>query len=215
MGYTIYTGCFEKGTREQQSAFIHLFGAENIRYKFNFYFHWYNIAHEYGHCLCSHYQSKEIGLQQELLVNRFAVGIWRYGGYERELNSLNKMLKEILKNIKSPVPDSMSFEQYYEHIWGTESLMEVPIYGYFQFKSVQMALESKEKWTDVLQKMGIRKEIIHSGFPYKQYAVSSQTAKDVLNDLQCFLNRAGIEQPAVTVELVGDPAIHCAKYPIA
>ncbi len=65
--YTIQTGKFEKGTKEQQSAFINLFGSENIQYKFDFYFHWYNIVHEYGHCLCSHSNSDIIGLKQEFL----------------------------------------------------------------------------------------------------------------------------------------------------
>ena len=99
--YTIQTGKFEKGTKEQQSAFINLFGCENIQYKFDFYFHWYNIVHEYGHCLCSHSNSDIIGLKQEFLVNDFAVNLWAYAGYEKELKALYKMLNEILERIKT------------------------------------------------------------------------------------------------------------------
>ena len=78
MSFIITTGQFEKGSEEQQAAFIQLFGAEDVQAKFDFYFHWYNIVHEYGHCLCCYYESETVGLKQELLVNDFAAGIWKY-----------------------------------------------------------------------------------------------------------------------------------------
>ena len=131
MNYIIYSGQFEKGTQEQQVAFRELFGAQNTQYKFDFYFHWYNIIHEYGHCLCSYYNSDITGLKQELLVNRFAVSIWKYAGYEQELKELYEIINEALRKIKVPVPNDMSFTEYYENIWGTDALMEMPIYGYF------------------------------------------------------------------------------------
>lgn len=205
--YIIKTGQLEKGTQGQQAAFIQLFGTENVQYKFDLYFHWYNIAHEYGHCLCDYHESNIIGLKQELLVNRFAVGIWKYAGYEKELIILQKMLREILQNIKSPVPDNMSFIDFYESIWGTDQIMEVPIYGYFQFKSVQMALEDGSELAAVFKEMGIHEEIHNSKCAYKEYFISAETAKEVLNDLQHFLHHLGIEQPVVDIELVDDPSI--------
>ena len=69
------------------------------------------------------------------------------------------MLSEILQRIENPVPDHMSFTDYYEQIWETDEIMKVPIYGYFQFKSVQMALENREYLAAVLGEMGIHKEI--------------------------------------------------------
>lgn len=212
MFYTIYTGQFEKGTQGQQEVFIQLFGTENVRYKFDFYFHWYNIVHEYGHSLCSYYESDIVGLKQELLVNRFAVSIWEYAGYEKELKILQKMLNEILQKMKSPVPDNMSFIDYYEQIWETDRIMEVSIYGYFQFKSVQKALEDRNELAAILGEMGIHKEINNSLFSHKKYSISVETAKEVLNDLQHLLNNLGIEQPIVELELVDDPSIHCVKY---
>lgn len=209
MRYIIKTGQFEKGTQKQQAAFIQLFGAKNVQYQFDLYFHWYNIAHEYGHCLCNYHESDIIGLKQEFLVNRFAVGIWKYAGYEKELKSLQKMLSEILQNIKCPVPDHMSFTEYYESIWGTDQITQVPIYGYFQFKSVLMALEGGYELAAVFKEMGIHNDINHGRCPYKEYFVSAETAKEVLNDLQHLLNNMGIEQPVVDMILVDDPTIQC------
>lgn len=212
MKYIIYSGQFEKGTQEQQEVFSRLLGFQNTQYKFDFYFHWYNIIHEYGHCLCSHYDSDIIGLKQEFLVNRFAVSIWQYAGYEQELEELKKIINEILQRTKDPVPNDMSFTEYYEQIWGTNELMQIPIYGYFQFKSVQMALETKEDLENVLMEMGIHKKIGNQRFVYKRYLISSATAKEVLNDVRYLLDRLGVEQPLVDVELVENPAVQCADY---
>lgn len=212
MGLIIYSGQFEKGTQEQQAAFTQLFGVENIQYKFDFYFHWYNIIHEYGHCLCTHHDSDIIGLKQELLVNRFAVSIWQYAGYEDELRSLQKMMNEVLQRIKNPVPDNMSFTDYYEQIWETDEIMKVEIYGYFQFKSVQMALENRENLETVLEEMGIHKEISNRCLPYKKYSISAYTAKEALHDIRHLLDSLGIEQPLVDFELVDDPSVQCANW---
>lgn len=211
MSYKIYSGQFEKGTQEQQAVFAKLFGSENIQYKFDFYFHWYNIIHEYGHCLCMHYDSSIVGLKQEFLVNRFAVSIWQYAGYEDELNSLQKMMNEILQRLKDPVPDNMSFTDYYEQIWGTDEIMKVAIYGYFQFKAVLMALENRENLKNVLGEMGIYKEISSRRLSNKRYSISAYTAKEVLQDIRYLLDSLGIEQPVVDVELVDDPSIQCAN----
>lgn len=211
MNYIIYSGQFEKGTQEQQAVFRQLLGSQNAQYKFDLYFHWYNIIHEYGHCLCDHYNSDIIGLKQEFLVNRFAVSIWQYAGYEQELNELQKMINETLQRMKNPVPDHMSFIEYYEQIWGTEELMQVPIYGYFQFKSVQMGLENREDLETVLTEMGIRKEIGNQSLTNKKYQISADTAKEALHDIRYLLYGLGIEQPLVDIELVDDPSIQCAN----
>lgn len=212
VSYKIYSGQYEKGTKEQQAAFIQLFGFENIQYKFDFYFHWYNIIHEYGHCLCMHYDSDITGLRQELLVNRFAVSIWQYAGYKRELKSIRKMVSEILQRIKNPVPKNMSFIDYYEQIWKTDEIMKVSIYGYFQFKSVQMALENRGDLETVLVEMGVHKRMNHRNPAYKEYSISAYTAKEVLLDIRYLLDSLGIEQPLADVELVDNPSFQCAKY---
>ncbi len=220
MIYTITTGQLEKGTGKQQAAFIQIFGAENAQYRFDLYFHWYNIAHEYGHCLCDFYGSDIIGLKQELLVNRFAVSLWKYAGQDETLDQLQKMLDEILQKMQTPVPEHMSFTDFYEQIWGTEQMMEVPIYGYLQFKSVHDALRGNAGLAPTLREMGIPDvpadiDCIRHGdivdiLPRK-YAVCSQTATKALHDLQCLLHDLGIEQPTTAVKLVDDPAIHCVE----
>ncbi len=212
MSYTIQTGCFEKGTQEQKEAVIRLFGSGDVQYHFDFFFHWYNIAHEYGHCLCSHYGSKILGLQQEFLVNDFAVAVWGYGGFRKELEQLQSLTADILRRIENPVPTHMSFHDYYGQIWQTEQIMDVSTYGYFQFKSVQKALENRPPLSDILPKMGIFQEVKGSLFSVEKYPVSAASSKNVLQSLRQLLCSLEIEQPDVELELVEDPSVHCVRF---
>ncbi len=144
-------------------------------------------------------------------MNRFAVSFWQYAGYEDELKSLQKMIDEILQRVKNPVPDNMSFIDYYEQIWETDEIMNVAVYGYFQFKSVRMALENRENLETVFKEMGIHKKISNRCPFYKKYSISAYTSKEVLRDIRHFLDSLGVEQPLVDVKLVDDPSIQCAN----
>ena len=106
----------------------------------------------------------------------------------------------------------MSFADYYEQIWETDEIMKVPVYSYFQFKSVQMALENKEDLATVLGEIGIHKEINNRLPSHKEYSISAQTAKEALHDIRQLLDGLGIEQPMTDIELVDDPSIQCVKY---
>ena len=142
-------------------------------------------------------------------MNRFAVNIWRYAGCEQELKSLQEMINEILQRINNPVPAHMSFIEYYEQLWGTEELVQVPIYGYLQFKSVQMALENIEDLETILSEIGIHKKIGSQTLPHKSYSISADTAKEVLDDIRNLLDSFGIAQPPVELKLVDDPSMQC------
>lgn len=211
LDYKIITGQFEKGTREQKEAFIQLFGAEDTQAKFDLYFHWYNIAHEYGHCLLA-YHDKGMGkVQEELLVNRFAVSYWKTAGLTKELADLKILLEEILNSFPNPVPEGRSLVEWYTEIWGSDLLVSVPVYGYLQFKGVLMALEESESLMDWLDSVGI--ECSAKGFWLKEvrYPVNAESASLYLEDIQNNLRSLGIKIPSARVELIDDPTTHCAQ----
>ncbi len=106
----------------------------------------------------------------------------------------------------------MSFIDYYEQIWQTDQIMDVSIYGYFQFQSVQRALERRLPLSSVLCKMGVCREIKESPLSPKEYPISAQSSKEVLKSLRQLLFCLGIEQPDVRIELVKDPSVHCVRF---
>ena len=73
MKYVIMSGKFESGNEEQQQGYTMLFGAENIQYFFDLYFHWYNLVHEMGHCIVEKQGAKFSKVDEEMYVNSLAV----------------------------------------------------------------------------------------------------------------------------------------------
>lgn len=130
MAYKIISGQYERGTEEQQNSYKMLFGEDNIQYKFDLYFHWYNILHELGHCVVDVQKISMTNVQEEMFANEFAVAYWKHIGKETQLKELEQILKEIIAHIPSPVPNGIGFVEYYESIWGTEALTDVMTYGY-------------------------------------------------------------------------------------
>jgi len=209
--YKIITGQLEKGTQAQKESFIQLFGEEDTQAKFDLYFHWYNIAHEYGHCLLA-YHGKGMGkVQEELLVNRFAVSYWKAAGLTDELDELKVLLENILKSFPNPVPEGRSLVEWYTEIWGSDLLMSVPVYGYLQFKGVLLAMEGNESLTEWLDSVGIRYAGKSLESKSAVYPINSESAALYLMDLQNNLKRLGVSIPSAGVQLIDDPTTHCAQ----
>jgi len=209
--YKIITGRFERGTAEQQGAYVGLFGADDALRKFDFYFHWYNIAHEYSHCLLDFYGKSVGGVEEEMLANKFAVAYWRAAGFADELATLKDILEGALSSFPNPVPESKTFTGWYTEIWGTQQLMNAAVYGYFQFKSVLIAIDEPDDLTQWFTKVGIDGFILPKSCQSKKYPVKADSAADYLNDMQSFFRAAGLELPIVGLELTDDPMTHCSR----
>lgn len=209
--YKIITGQFEKGAPQVQEAFAQLFGEDGTKEKFDFYFHWYNIPHEFGHCILDFYGRSVGKVREEMLANRFAVAYWKSAGYSKELAELKEMLESILETFPDPVPEGRSFEEYFTEIWGSDELIKVSVYGYLQFKGVLIAMEEGESLEEWLAGEGI------DGFQAPQdwkpvaYSIGAESAELYLEDLQKYLRASGVSIPSAVVELCDAPSTHCAR----
>lgn len=208
--YTIVSGCFERGTPEQQAAFIQLFGTENTQYKFDLYFHWYNIVHELGHCLLAQKGIKLSPVQEEMTVNLFAVAYWRQIGFEKRIIELTGLLENILSMMPSPVPQGESFTGYFEKIFYTPAMSDPMLYGYFQLISVLEAVKAGKTIREVLG--GLNISIAETGClqPYDG-PVTAENAHHVLANALENLKLLGLDVGEVTLELVNDPGVQQAR----
>ena len=208
--YKILSGKFETGDEEQQMGYKILFGEENIQRKFDLYFHWYNLVHEMGHCLVEKYGLRKSKVQEEMYVNEFAVSYYRYAGETERLNELKNILQGVVDQMPSPIPDGETFISFYERIWGTEALMNVMTYGYFQINSVVEAMNKERDFADVVGELGIN---------LKPAAVRKREEDIVSENAVLFLDTAiknliacGIDVPEIKLELVDNPMIQCAQF---
>ena len=113
MKYKILSGKYETGNEEQQMGYKMLFGEDSIQYKFDLYFHWYNLVHEMGHCLVEKYGLKLSPVQEEMYVNELTVGYYRYVGESDRLAELKSILKAVIDQMPSPVPEGESFTSFF------------------------------------------------------------------------------------------------------
>ncbi|MBR5425912.1 MAG: hypothetical protein IK106_05265 [Clostridiales bacterium] len=210
MSYTIMSGKFETGTEEQKMGYAMLFGQENIQYKFDLYFHWYNLVHEVGHCVVEACGKQMSPLMEEMFVNEFAVGYYRFVGDDERLSDLQAMLQASVDNMPSPVPEGESFEEYYSRIWGTDELMSVMVYGYLQLNSVLMALKKDKPFGEILAELGLsvsdEAELSRCGLD-----VVSENAAAFLNSARENLIRLGVDVPEIRLQLLDDPMVQCAR----
>lgn len=211
MSYTIVSGQFETGTKEQQLGYMQLFGEENIQHKFDLYFHWYNIIHETGHCLKSETDIKMSGVQEEMFVNEFAISYYRFVGEDEKLVELQNLLQSVIDGLPTVVPAGETFTGFYERIWNTEQINNVMIYGYFQLNSVLEAMKKQRTFEEVLSDLGIHiirdKQILRC-----TEEISSENTESILFTALENMKAMGIDVPSIHLELVDNPMIQQARY---
>ncbi|SDA57972.1 hypothetical protein SAMN02910275_01365 [Butyrivibrio sp. INlla18] len=209
MRYVIQSGKYETGTKEQQESFKQILGADVLQ-KFDLYFHWYNIIHELGHCFAGESNIKQdSNIEQEMFVNEFAVGYYLYVGETQKLDELKLMVETILEKIPSPMPEGEAFLDFYKRIWNTDAIMQVMIYGYFQFRSVLEALNKQRNFKDIASELGYQ---IHSANIVKcEGALSSENAEKFLNVALENMKNMEMDIPSVSLKLMDDPTIQCVQ----
>lgn len=208
----IISGQYEKGTSQQQEAFRAVFGERDTQYRFDLYFHWYNILHELGHCVLE-LQEQKMGLcpaREEMLVNAFAVAYWNQAGQGDRVEELSRLLEERLALMPAFVPEGMGLVEYYESVWGQELLGDVARYGHFQFSSVREAIREGRDLKSVLAAMGlsIGGEAAVKGC---RGEICAQNAHKVLSQALKDLQGLGLPPMEVGLELVDDPTVQCAQ----
>lgn len=208
MGYKVISGRYETGTQVQQIGYNQLFGNERIQEKFDLYFHWFNIIHEIGHIIVDIQKIDMDKVDEELFVNCFAVAYWRSVDDYNNLSKVHCMIEDILKCMPSPIPQGITFNDFFKSIWGTEQMNSVMMYGYFQILCISEAFKSNKSLSDLLSGVGY-KNIDTSVVKSYNEDVNSENTNKVLSQCIRNLNTIGVKINDVNIELVDNPEIQC------
>ena len=210
--YKIISGKYETGSSEEQGGYQMLFGQENIQYKFDLYFHFYNVVHEFGHCIVDMQGIKMDKVEEEMYVNSLAVAYWRFVGCEDKIDELRTILVETIEKVPSPIPNGLSFKEFFQKIWGTEQLNNVMLYGFFQLKSVLIAMDTEKEFLDVLGEIGLKPadNVKESVISYDE-KINADNAHKVIENVKSNFTAMELPVPDVTLELVDNPMVQCAQ----
>ena len=177
----IITGQFSQAPEDQQQMIRELLG-DDAEYRYELYFHWYNVLHELGHAVMMfNSPSRPHPAEEEQLVNNFAAAYWRHYGEAEKLAELGRLVDETLQKLPVPVQDGEDYLAYAKRVWGSDVFFTFNSYGWFQFSGVKAAIAREESLAQALAAMGVG-EIVPQDAQTLCYAVCEQMSGQVVAD---------------------------------
>ena len=211
IGIEIITGLYGVGTPEQNALVDRIMGGERAAERFEVYFHWHNLLHELGHGIVWFYTAdRPHPMDEEVLVNRFAVAYWRRYGQADKLEILRETVDDAAGQFTRPVGEGVSAMEYAKAKWGQEELYNFNNYGWFQMSCVADVLREELDLRTVLEQMGCKT----FAEPPRQllcYELDAETPEQIVADAVAVLRDWGIVLPGVRVTFDDDLNRHmCA-----
>ena len=190
----IVTGQYHIASPEQKKMIQELFG-EDAEYKYEIYFHWYNVLHELGHAIMMfNASSRPHPAEEEQLVNNFACAYWKHYGEDKKFNHLSSIVNETIQRFSTPAHNNESYLDYAKSKWGTEELFSFNNYGWFQFSSVQAAMKEAPNLEQALNKM-CSTNISPQPFKTLKYEIRDQMAACIVADAVRLVKDWGVLLP--------------------
>ena len=201
--YSVTTGLYNQSTPENQKNVENAMGTENTEERFKIYFQWYNVIHELGHGLLYYNNGNDLDIvDEEQLVNDFAVAYWKYYGEEEKISELEDIVNYAVKNIGTNYENEVDYLKLgKENSNGkrfNNSFFNFNDYGWFQFSSVKHSFETNKNLQEVLEEMGFsdfdltqRKKLI-----YKE--INNDVSTQIINDAVDNFNEWGLKFPKAT-----------------
>ena len=207
-GIEIITGLYGKGTSEQNELVTRILGGAHAAEWFEIYFHWYNLIHELGHGIVWFYaEQRPHPVDEEVLVNQFAVAYWRHYGEKSKLEALGDMIAYALQQYERPARESISAMEYAKENWGQETLHNFNNYGWFQMSCVADVMQEDIGLQAVLKKMGVP-----NAAPQPQrllrYELNMETPAIIVEDAAAMLRAWGVALPDIRISFDDDPNRH-------
>jgi len=207
-GIEIITGRYGKGTPEQNKLVTRILGKSHAAERFEIYFHWYNLIHELGHAIMWFYvEPRPHPVDEEVLVNQFAVAYWKYHGETKKLEALEEILAYALRQYARPTDKHTSAIAYAKGKWSTEELFNFNNYGWFQRSCVADILKESVSLRAMLEKMGIA-NIVDQPQKMLRYELNTEMPMHVIKDAAAILRDWGVFLPDARITFDNDPNRH-------
>jgi len=217
----IVNGLYGQGTQAQNEMIYSLLGGELARDRFEIYFQWYNTIHELGHLITVYHGTDDSRhmVEEELLVNSFAVAFWTYFGEEEKLYALEEAVEYILSSITPPIENMHHLDFMREIVDGGRfgEAFTFETYGWFQFNIVREILRERDSLdlVQILTEMTGSETIQAQPRQILAYsALGTDMVPIIVGDAISILQDFGIGSlPDVYIAFAADPNDHMLQYP--
>lgn len=201
--YSITTALYNQSTIEDQKNVENAMGIENTEERFKIYFQWYNVIHELGHGLL--YYNKGVDLDivnEEQLVNDFAVAYWKYYGEQEKLFELKDIVNYAVKHVGTNYEKGIDYLEFGKNNSDGKSFynsfFNFNDYGWFQFSSVKNSFETNKTLEEVLKEMGFNDFKLSEGKELIYKEINNNVSTQIINDAVINFNEWGLKFPNVT-----------------
>ncbi len=196
----------EKNTQNVQAAM----GTEKTEEHFRLYFQYYNVVHELAHGLLHYNHGVNLDVvDEEQLVNDFAVAYWNHYGEPEKMEELHEIVNYAVVNISDNAKNGVDYlENARAHSNGRRfdnDFFNFEDYGWFQFSSVKHAIEHSKSLEEVLHEMGFEDFTIPEKTVLKHEMTSEAESTAVINEAVENFNSWGLKFPPVHQTFESDP----------
>ena len=160
-------------------------------------------------------------VEEELLVNSFAVAFWMHFGESEKIYALEEMVNYVLGNIAPPV-QNMSHLDFMREAVDEERFEEIftfEIYGWFQFNLVRDILQMRDSLDLALllaEMTGMENIQLHlPSYPLVYPVLGVDIVPYIVADVVSVLRDMGVSVPDVYISFNTDPNNHALQYPMS
>lgn len=210
--FLITTARYGQGSDTDNNNVKIALGTENTEQRFETYFQWYNVIHELGHGILRYNSDIKISnVEEEQLVNDFAVAYWLYYGEEEKINELEDIVEYAVNNIESDVKDGQTYMEFAKENWNKFSFNTFNNYGWFQFSCVKESLNKRKSLEDVIKEMGIENISLPEPELLQYPEINEEVSTQIVNDAVENFHKWGLEFPKVYQSFNDDPNANYSK----
>lgn len=214
--YSVTTGLYNQSTEDDQKNVVTAMGITNTEERFKLYFQWYNVVHELGHGLLYYNNGVSVPIvDEEQLVNDFAVAYWKYYGEPEKIEELYDIVNYAVEHVGTNYQNGVDYLKLGRDNSSKKtfnnSFFTFNSYGWFQFSSVKHSLESNKSLEDVLKEMGF-KDFKLSGKETLVYdKIDEEISTKVINDAIANFKSWGLNFKNATHHFSKDPNMNLSS----
>lgn len=191
-------------------------GEENTEERFRLYFQYYNVIHELGHGLIIYNKGVNIDVvDEEQLVNDFAVAYWNYYGDPEKMEELYDIVTYAVENVGDNYENGVDYlenaRKHADHDDFDDDFFNFNDYGWFQFSSVKHSIEQNKPLEDVLKEMGFTDFKLTEKVLLEHNVIDENESTLIINEAVDNFNQWGLYFPEAYQSFSDNPNMNASR----
>ena len=214
--YWVTTAKWTDWGENDKSNVITAMGEENTEERFRLYFQYYNVIHELGHGLIIYNKGVNIDVvDEEQLVNDFAVAYWNYYGDPEKMEELYDIVTYAVDNVGDNYENGVDYlenaRKHADHDDFDDDFFNFNDYGWFQFSSVKHSIEQNKPLEDVLKEMGFTDFKLTEKVLLEHNVIDENESTLIINEAVDIFNEWGLYFPEAYQSFSSNPNMNASR----